>query len=52
MIGVHFVMQNFADDRLGVFPGVLAERAIVADCCPYFFKSADVVFFHFYLPLF
>jgi hypothetical protein len=46
------VMQNFADDRLGISPGVLAHRAIVADCRPYFFKSADIVFAHFSLPLF
>ena len=52
MIGVQFVMQNFADDRLRVVPGVFAQRAIVTDCRPYFFETADVVFLHFYLPLF
>jgi hypothetical protein len=50
MIGVQFVVQNFADHRLGIFPGMLAHRAVVADGRPYFFKSADVVCLHIILP--
>jgi hypothetical protein len=47
MIGMQLVMQHFADGRLRVFPGVLAEWTIVADCRPDFFKCTDLIFAHF-----
>jgi hypothetical protein len=47
MIGMQLVVQNFADGRLRVFPGVLAEWTIVSDRRPYFFKCTDLVFAHF-----
>ena len=46
MIGMQLVVQNFADGRLRIIPGMFAEWAIVADCRPDFFEGTDVVVAH------
>jgi len=51
MIGMQFVMQQFADGRLRIIPGVFAKWAIVADCRPDLFEWAEFAFAHIYYPM-
>jgi hypothetical protein len=46
MIGMQFVVQNFPDSRLRVFPGMFAEWTMVADCRSDFFKSTYIIGLH------
>jgi hypothetical protein len=52
MIGMQLVVQNFADGRLRIIPGVFAEGTIMTDRRPDFFESTDSGFVHLCFLLF
>jgi len=47
MIGMQFVVQNFTDGGVRIFPGMFAKGAMVADGGPYFFEGPDFFLCHF-----
>jgi hypothetical protein len=52
MLGMQFVVQDFADTGLRVCPRMFAHGAMMAHGCSDFFEGTDVVFVHFFPLLF
>jgi hypothetical protein len=44
IIGVIFVMQYFTDSRVWIFAGMIAQRTVIADLGPQFFKHRNFFF--------